>query len=111
MGRTRRHLGRPYRKAGFSGCPRRFRAEKGSHSEGSGQAAAKSAAPAPDSKGAKILKMIGRPKGATLAEIMKATSWQAHSVRGFVSAAGKRYGVRIASVRNEAGDRVYHVKE
>ena len=77
----------------------------------SGKAAAKSAAPAPNSKGAKILKMIGRPRGATLAEIMKATSWQAHSVRGFVSTAGKRYGARIASVRNEAGDRVYQVKE
>ena len=83
----------------------------GATGKASGKAAAKSAAPAADSKGAKILKMIGRPKGATLAEIMKATSWQAHSVRGFVSTAGKRYGVRIASVRNEAGARVYQVKE
>jgi hypothetical protein len=35
-------------------------------------------APRPESKGAKILELIGRPKGATLAEIQKATSWQAH---------------------------------
>ena len=71
----------------------------------------KSTAPRPDSRSAMILKMIGRPKGATLAEIMKAASWQAHSVRGFVSTAGRRYGLRIVSVRNEGGDRVYHVEE
>ena len=34
--------------------------------------------PRAESKGAKILELIGRPKGASLAEIMKATSWQAH---------------------------------
>jgi hypothetical protein len=51
--------------------------------------------------------MIARPKGATLAEIMKTTDWQAHSVRGFISTAGKKHSVKIESSRNEAGDRVY----
>jgi hypothetical protein len=32
-----------------------------------------------ESKGAKILELIGRPTGATLAEILKATDWQKHS--------------------------------
>ena len=43
----------------------------------------KTATPRTKSKGGKILEMIGRPKGATLYEIMTATGWQAHSVRGF----------------------------
>jgi len=69
----------------------------------------KAAAPRAESKGAKILEMIGRAKGATLAEIMKAMDWQAHSVRGFISTAGKKHGIKIESSKNEAGDRVYRI--
>ena len=71
----------------------------------------KTAAPRAESKGAKILDMIARAKGATLAEIMKATDWQAHSVRGFISTAGKKHKVNIESSKNEAGDRVYKIKK
>ena len=67
-------------------------------------------APRAESKGAKILELIGRPKGAILAEIMKATDWQAHSVRGFLSTAGKKRGLNIESTKNEAGDRVYRIE-
>jgi len=63
--------------------------------------------PRVESKGGKILAMIARTKGATLAEIMKAVDWQAHSVRGFVATAAKKYGVKIESARNDAGERVY----
>jgi hypothetical protein len=66
-------------------------------------------APRAESKGAKILELIARAKGATLTEIIKATEWQAHSVRGFISTAGKKRGVKIESSKNEAGDRVYRV--
>lgn len=73
------------------------------------KAEGKAAAPRAESKGAKILEMIQRPKGVTLGEIMKATAWQAHSIRGFVSTAGKKHGVRIESARNEAGERSYRI--
>jgi len=69
----------------------------------------KPAAPRAESKGAAILELIRRAKGATLAEIMKATDWQAHSVRGFISTAAKKHGVQIESSKNEAGDRVYRI--
>ena len=59
------------------------------------------------SKGGQILELIGRAKGATLTEIMRATSWQAHSVRGFISTAGNKHGVDIESSKSEAGERVY----
>jgi hypothetical protein len=65
--------------------------------------------PRAESKGAKILELIGRSKGATLAEIMKATEWQAHSVRGFLSTAAKKHSLKIESTKNEAADRVYNI--
>jgi hypothetical protein len=74
-------------------------------------AAKEASAPRPESKGAKILELIGRPKGATLAEIRKATDWQAHSVRGFLSTAAKKHGLKIESTKTEAGERVYQVKK
>ncbi|MGA2878820.1 MAG: DUF3489 domain-containing protein [Bryobacteraceae bacterium] len=36
-------------------------------------------------KKAEVIAMMKRAKGATLPEIMAATGWQAHTVRGFVS--------------------------
>jgi len=63
------------------------------------------------SKGARILEMIGLAKGATLAEIMAAAGWQAHSVRGFISTASKKHGVKIESFKNETGDRAYRIKK
>ena len=65
--------------------------------------------PRAESKGAKILELIGRPKGATLAEIVKATDWQKHSIRGFLSTAAKKHGLKIESTKSETGDRVYQI--
>ena len=73
--------------------------------------AKQAATPHADSKGAKILALIGRPKGATLAEIRTATDWQAHSVRGFLSTAAKKHGLKIESTKTETGDRVYQIKK
>jgi hypothetical protein len=69
------------------------------------------ATPRADSKGSKVLALIGRPKGATLAEIMKATGWQAHSVRGFISGAlGKKMGLAVESTKGKDGERTYSIK-
>ena len=46
-----------------------------------------------------------------LVDSMKATEWQAHSVRGFLSTAGKKRGIEIESSKNDAGDRVYQTKK
>jgi hypothetical protein len=69
----------------------------------------KAAASRSEGKGARILEMVGRAGGATLAEIMKATGWQAHSVRGFLSTAARKHHVQIESSKSEAGDRTYRI--
>jgi hypothetical protein len=66
-------------------------------------------APKPESKGAQLLALIGREQGASLAELRQASGWQAHSVRGFISTAGKKHNVKIASAKSETGDRVYSI--
>ncbi len=73
--------------------------------------AKEASSPRAESKGAKILELIGRSKGATIAEIMKATDWQKHSIRGFLSTAAKKHSLKIKSTKTEAGDRVYQIKK
>lgn len=62
------------------------------------------AAAKPTRKGT-IVTLIERKGGATLAEIMEATGWQAHSVRGTLSTLGKT--MKIESAKNEEGARIY----
>jgi len=62
------------------------------------------------SKAAKVLDLPKRPDGATLAELMKATGWQAHSVRGFLSGTvSKKLGLAVTSTKAEGGERSYSV--
>ena len=57
-----------------------------------------------------ILDLLRRPKGATMAEIAKATDWQNHSIRGFISGnLTKKMGLKVESTKNEAGERTYRV--
>ena len=54
-----------------------------------------------------IIDLISRAKGATLAELMQSTGWQAHSVRGMISTLGSKHGLKIASSKNDEGERTY----
>jgi Protein of unknown function (DUF3489) len=57
-----------------------------------------------------ILALLKQPSGATLKSIMKATRWQAHSVRGFISGhLVRKMGLRVKSFRRD-GERVYAIK-
>jgi Protein of unknown function (DUF3489) len=60
-------------------------------------------------KKAEVIALMGRAKGATLAEIMEATGWQKHTVRGFVSILGSKSGLKIESFKNAAGERSYRI--
>jgi hypothetical protein len=74
------------------------------------KAAEKAGAARDGSKAAKIIDLLKRPNGATLAEIMKVTNWQPHSVRGFISGSlGKKMGLTVVSAKRENGERVYSI--
>jgi hypothetical protein len=63
------------------------------------------------SKSAKVLELVKRPGGATMKELMKATGWQPHSVRGFLSGTvGKKMALVVTSTKNDDGERIYAVK-
>jgi hypothetical protein len=103
--------GRAQRPQGRQDCKNEAGREKESQSTkkaGKSTRTKQASTPRAEIQGAKILVMIGRAKGATLAEIMKATDWQAHSVRGFRSTAAKKHKLDIESSKNESGERVYN---
>jgi hypothetical protein len=62
------------------------------------------------SKKAIVLDMLKRLDGATLSDIMSATAWQAHSVRGFISGSlGKKMGLTVESFKRPDGARAYRI--
>ena len=63
-----------------------------------------------NSKQASVLAMLKRPEGATIAQIVDATGWQAHTVRGtFAGAFKKKLGLTITSTKELGGGRVYRI--
>ena len=61
-------------------------------------------------KQAQVLALLKRAGGATLQHLMRATGWQAHSVRGFISGAlGKKLRLKIESFKTARGERAYRI--
>jgi hypothetical protein len=65
----------------------------------------------PETKQNIVLAMLRRARGATIVEIVEATGWQAHSVRGFFAGAlKKRLKIAVVSEKDaETGERRYFV--
>ena len=61
-------------------------------------------------KGSTIVGLLKLKNGATIVDLTKATGWQSHSVRGFLSGAlKKKAGLIIASEKGDDGERRYRI--
>ncbi len=101
VGKRARNVAPSEAKAGKKGSP----AESAQRREERPQALATA------SKAAKILDLLKRPGGATSKELQKASGWQPHSVRGFLSGTvGKKMGLTVTSTKGDDGERSYSLK-
>ena len=61
------------------------------------------------SKKAAVIVLLRRPEGATVAEVVAATDWQPHTVRGLFSGTlKKKLGLTLSSAQEQRG-RVYRI--
>ena len=67
------------------------------------------AKPREGSKTTRVVAMLQRKEGATLAEIMEQMGWQKHTVRGFMAGAMKKAGYVVESFKSEKGERSYRI--
>ena len=59
---------------------------------------------------AALVMALRRPQGATSLQLMLATGWQPHTVRGAISGMlCKKLGLNVVLAHNDAGERVYRV--
>ena len=67
--------------------------------------------PTADSKTAAVLALLRRKQGVTMPELIEATGWQVHSVRGFLSGTiRKKMGLTVESSK-EGDQRSYSIKD
>ncbi len=72
--------------------------------------AANAGGPRADTKQATLIDLLKRKTGATIADLVKATGWQAHSVRGAISGTlKKKLGLKVTSEQIEKRGRVYRI--
>lgn len=64
-----------------------------------------------DTKQSRLIALIRRPAGATLAELIKATGWQPHSVRGAISGVlRKKHGLTVTLQQQAGGAAAYRIQ-
>jgi hypothetical protein len=82
---------------------------KGARQKTAGNAESSSGQIRSGSKQAVIVKLMSRPKGATLDEMIEATEWLPHTTRAALTGLRKR-GMTVERVKDEGRGSVYRIK-
>jgi hypothetical protein len=101
------------RKAGAT-TPRKAK-KAATGGDGATRAAAAAGRPVKSRAGTKqaaMIEMLRRPEGATIDQIVEATGWQRHTIRGAISGAlKKKLGLNVTSEKAEGGERAYCITD
>lgn len=98
------------KKAAKPAAPKKAKVAPKKEAKASNKASKSAGIPAQFSKKGIVIDLLQRKGGATMAEIAKATDWQNHSIRGFISGQlTKKMGLTVESSKNEAGERTYRI--
>ena len=63
-----------------------------------------------ETKQSLLIGLLNRSQGASIAELVEATGWQNHSIRGAISfTLRKKLGLSVTSERDEARGRIYRI--
>lgn len=76
----------------------------------SDESAINAAAPPKQNRLELVVGLLSRPEGATIPQIMAATNWQAHSVRGFFAGTIRKKGYLLTSTKEGKEERVYRIQ-
>lgn len=67
---------------------------------------------APEGRTAQVLALLRAEGGVSLEQLVQATGWQKHSIRGFLSGTiRKKLGMKLMSFRDADGARVYRIRD
>lgn len=87
-------------------------APKGKKLSAPTKAGLKAVAATSGSKLSRVVALLSRPEGVTLEEMMAATKWQKHTVRGALSGAlKKKRGYVVTSTKDGDDARVYKIEQ
>lgn len=97
-------------EAGFAAIGIEVEAQKPKTSKPEPKPASAERKPRGGTKQSLMIELLKRPGGATLAQIVEATGWQPHTVRGAMAGAlKKKLGLTITSEKHETKGRVYRL--
>lgn len=100
------------RKSSIASNPRRGPASQAPAAKGSDSSQTSTLPKQVAGKTACVSNLIQRPDGASLADLMTATGWQAHSVRGVISGVlRKKLGLSVTLATGADGSRIYRIAE